>query len=114
LRKNLVSQLVEQIAQQQHVQLKVSYRIDSLQTMKSLVQQGLAQAILPWSTITAEIASGHLVARLIVDPPLIRTLNILRPMGAPAATVSNAVLSSLRNIIRGYEPPATEAPQTRN
>jgi len=100
--KNFISQLIEDTARQHGIDLKPAYRIDSLQAMKDVMRKGIAQAILPWSTISEEVEAGELVARLIVEPHLIRTLHILRPVGVPAATVSNAILSRLRDIVRDY------------
>jgi LysR family nitrogen assimilation transcriptional regulator len=100
--KNFISQLVHSAATRGGLELKILYRIDSMSGVKNVVRQGLAQAILPWSTIEAEVEAGEFIARPLSDPPLTRTLHIWRPIGAPAAVVTKSVLTCLRKNIREY------------
>lgn len=59
--------------------LHVAFQIESVDAIKGLITDGTACAALPFGTVAREVKAGTLIARRIINPPLTRTLFLLRP-----------------------------------
>lgn len=57
--------------------VNVRFTIQSLETIKTLVERGLATSIVPYGTVAEEIAAGTIVAHTIESPALTRTLYLV-------------------------------------
>lgn len=56
------------------IDVKPAYQVQSMQGIKTLIQHGLAQSIMPYGIVAEQIASGELAARRIIQPTVRRTL----------------------------------------
>lgn len=71
---------------------RVAFSLDSMPAIKDVVTRGLACAILPHSAVMHEVAAGTLVIRPVIDPPLTRTLYLVRPADAEPNATTGPVL----------------------
>ncbi len=72
--------------------LNVAFRIESMQAIKDTVALNAAAAVLPLVAVTRDVEAGTVIARPIVNPPLVRTLYILQPTGRhPSASERTAL-----------------------
>ena len=81
-----------------HLPLKVAYQIESMDAIKGLILEGNACAVLPYGTVAREVEAGTLIARRIVNPPLVRTLYLIQPSGRPKPAHAGSAL----HIIQGF------------
>jgi LysR family nitrogen assimilation transcriptional regulator len=72
-----VQQKVMQAAEYLSLVAKVAFEVQSVQAMKILVRDGLAASIMPYGSAAAELTSGRLVGRRIIEPRLSRTLYLV-------------------------------------
>ena len=89
-RDDSVSQLVVQLAQEQSCPLHIAYEVQSLRAVKNLVAKGIAATVMPYGAAEGELRSGVLKARLIVDPPVTRTLSFIYARENEALVASKA------------------------
>lgn len=68
--------MLEEAARQRGVMPDISFRIDGIAPILSLVREGLGFTCLPYSAVASRIANGELRARPIVDPLLPGVLSI--------------------------------------
>jgi DNA-binding transcriptional LysR family regulator len=68
---------------------------DSFRVLTSLVEEGLGFALLPPSSVHAEVADGRLETA-VVSKPMTRELIFASPIDRPASTASLAVTALLR------------------
>lgn len=88
--QDYLRQRVEQSMRLQEKSLKISFEVESMTAMKEMIINGMASGILPLGNITREVASGAIVARPIVDPPIARHLYALAnadPASRPALRI---------------------------
>ncbi len=89
---DLVRRLITDTMTAHGLSPKVAFSLESMQAMKDVVMRGLACAILPHSAVAREVAAGALVLRPVVEPPLTRTLYVVRRAeGEPGATLRAAL-----------------------
>ncbi|MCC2613808.1 LysR family transcriptional regulator [Neorhizobium sp. Rsf11] len=77
--KGQIIHLLKEAMAQFDLPLNVAFQIESMDAIKGLITDGTACAALPFGTVTREVKAGTLIARRIVNPPLTRTLFLLRP-----------------------------------
>jgi LysR family transcriptional regulator, nitrogen assimilation regulatory protein len=70
-------QMVAEAAEQLSIVPRVTFEVQSVQAMKILVGDGLAASIMPYGSAAAELTSGRLVGRRIIQPRLTRTLYLV-------------------------------------
>lgn len=78
-REDAVARIVSSIAQRLGWGLNVTYEVQSIRAVKNLVAKGVAGAIMPYGAADAELKSGAIVARHIVNPAVVRTLMFVYP-----------------------------------
>lgn len=88
--------LIEHAAAQRKIKLDVQLEADSFRVLTSLVAAGLGFALLPPSSVYAEVADGRLETA-VVSKPMTRELIFASPIDRPASTASLAVTALLRD-----------------
>ncbi|MCJ8024264.1 LysR family transcriptional regulator [Shinella yambaruensis] len=78
--KGQIIQLLKEAMVEFDLPLNVAFQIESMDAIKGLITDGTACAVLPFGTVAREVKAGTLIARRIVNPPLTRTLFLLRPV----------------------------------
>ncbi|WP_082359162.1 LysR family transcriptional regulator [Bosea sp. AAP35] len=71
-----VRSLVDRMAAEHELVIRLEHEIRSISGIKALIARGPAAGILPFGTVLAEVAAGTLRARPIVAPVLRRTLHL--------------------------------------
>jgi LysR family nitrogen assimilation transcriptional regulator len=72
--RDFIWKAVHETAARLSINVKPTYHVQSMQGIKTLIQHGLAQSIMPYGIVAEQIASGELVARRIVQPSVRLTL----------------------------------------
>ncbi|TPQ30076.1 transcriptional regulator [Bradyrhizobium guangdongense] len=90
--------LIEHAAAQKKIKLDVKLEADSFRVLTSLVEEGLGFALLPPSSVHAEVAAGRLEAAPI-SKPMSRELIVASPIDRPVSTATAAVTTLLREEI---------------
>jgi DNA-binding transcriptional LysR family regulator len=87
--------LIEHAAAQRKIKLNVQLEADSFRVLTSLVEEGLGFALLPPSSVHAEVASGRLETAAI-SKPMTRELIVASPIDRSVSTATIAVTALLR------------------
>ncbi len=82
--------LVEKAAEEQGIDLQVACEVDSVATMRELVEAGVGATILPFGAVQDAVRSKRLCAVRIARPRISRTLHLAR---SSRAVQSNAALA---------------------
>jgi LysR family nitrogen assimilation transcriptional regulator len=96
--KDSVRRAVEQAARRQDIPLIALYEIQSVTAIRDLVRRGAARSILPLGTVHREMQAGELIVRPIVDPPISRTLFLIRIRGREEIGPERELVGLLRRI----------------
>jgi len=88
--------LIEHAAAQRKIKLNVQLEADSFRVLTSLVEEGLGFALLPPSSVHAEVASGRLETAAI-SKPMTRELIVASPVDRSVSTATLAVTALLRD-----------------
>src|ERR1700754_3550868 len=88
--------LIEHAAAQKKLKLDVQVEADSFRVLTSLVEEGLGYALLPPSSLRAEVADGRLEVATIAKPAPMRELTIASPIEHPGSTAITLVTDLLR------------------
>ncbi len=97
-----VRQQVLATARRLAMRLDVILDVSSVSMMKHMVANGDAAAVMPYGNVVDEIARGHIVGRRIVNPPLARTLYLVRPLRRAQFTYEAEVLELLASATRHF------------
>ena len=68
--------LVEQAAEQRDIEIRVSCEVDSVATVRELVEAGVGATILPIGAVLDAVRAGRLQAVRIARPRISRTLHL--------------------------------------
>lgn len=109
---NVARRLLEDAAQRLGLELNVAVEMDSVYSLKELVEQGVADTVLPYGAVARMMAEGRLRARRIVEPELTRLLALVRLARRPVARADLALDALIRQVIleKAKEFPGTWAP----
>ncbi len=88
--------LIEHAAAKKKLKLDVQIEADSFRVLTSLVEEGLGYALLPPSSVRAEVADGRLEIATISKPAPMRELTIASPIEHPGSTAITLVTDLLR------------------
>jgi LysR family nitrogen assimilation transcriptional regulator len=80
-----VRYVVESEARRLGVGVNVRFELESVGLVKAFVGHGVGAAILPFSCVANEVATGALSASRIVEPEVMRTLSLVRRAGGAEA-----------------------------
>jgi len=97
-----VRQQVLATAKRLAIDLDVILDVSSVSMMKNMVARGDATAVMPYGNVFDEIASGRIVGRRIADPPLKRTLYLVRALRRAPFAAESGVLRLLAQVSRQY------------
>ena len=81
------------------VRLKVEIEINDNETMRLMVQQGVAASILPYSSVARECARGLLAAHRITGDGVFRTLALGVRASRSASLARDAVIRTLSEVV---------------
>jgi LysR family nitrogen assimilation transcriptional regulator len=87
-----VRQQVLATAKRLAVPLEVMLDVSSVSLMRNLIAHGDAAAVMPYGNVVEDIAQGRIAGRRIVDPPLKRTLYLVRAARRAAFTYEDGLL----------------------
>ena len=97
-----VRQQVLATAKRLAMPLHVTLDVSSVSMMKNMVAQGDAAAVMPYGNVVDEIVRGRIVGLRIAQPPLKRTLYLVRPARRAAFADEQGVLQLVARIGRLY------------
>jgi LysR family nitrogen assimilation transcriptional regulator len=86
-----VRQQVLATAKRLALSLDVILDVSSVSMMKNMVARGDAAAVMPYGNVIDDIAAGRIVGRRLADPPLTRTLYLVRAMRRAPFTEEKAL-----------------------
>jgi LysR family nitrogen assimilation transcriptional regulator len=105
--QNSIRQVVEEAARSIDLPVIGSYEIGSLQAARDIARRGIAGAIVPFGGVADDLRSAELSVRMIVSPPLVRTLYLMhkgaRPVSSIEAALIRIVTNALQSAVRGFE-----------
>ena len=76
--RDVVRQQLDATAQRLALTINIVLDVTAISAVKSLVAHGDGATVMPYGTVAADVNSGRLKVRRIVDPPLKRTLYFAR------------------------------------
>jgi DNA-binding transcriptional LysR family regulator len=82
---------------EKNLDLNPVMEIDNVETIKRAVEMGIGVAILPSSTVMAEVAQGSLVAKPFAEGPVSRPIGLLIRKGKYLDRASAAVLDAFKH-----------------
>jgi LysR family nitrogen assimilation transcriptional regulator len=97
-----VRQQVLATAKRLALDLDVILDVSSVSMMKNMVARGDATAVMPYGNVFDEIAAGRIVGRRIANPPLKRTLYLVRAMRRAPFAEESGVLRLLADASQRY------------
>ena len=77
----------------------VAFEINSVSTIRELVESGIGSTILPYAAVARAVASGRLTAARIIRPRISRTLSLAYASGHVETNVSRAVRQIVDRVI---------------
>ena len=90
---------VEDTAREKGFTINVSFEIDSVATMRDLVEGGLGRTILPYAAVQQAVQSNRLFASQIVRPKVPRTLHFAYAASHMENNASRAVRKIIDHVI---------------
>ena len=97
-----VRQQVLSAARRLALEVRVQLDVSSISTIKNIVMQGEAAAVVPYGNVRDDLLRGSLQARRITDPGLRRTLYLVRSRKRAAMRHESALLDLLGRCTQVY------------
>ena len=97
-----VRQQVLATAKRLALKLDVILDVSSVSMMKNMVAHGDAAAVMPYGNVIDDIRLGRIIGRRIVNPPLTRTLYLIRPLHRAPFQYEAQVLELLSRVSVQY------------
>ena len=91
--------LTEEAATRSEKMLNIALEIDSVQTMKVLVERGLGYTVLPFGAVQSEVAEGRLSASRVRGPDLSRTLCVVYSRRRPSSKAFTTLHHQIRRLV---------------
>jgi DNA-binding transcriptional LysR family regulator len=88
---------LDRLFREKNLDLNPVMEIDNVETIKRAVEMGIGVAILPSSTVMAEVAQGSLVAKPFAEGPVSRPIGLLIRKGKYLDRASAAVLDAFKH-----------------
>lgn len=82
---------IEDTARERGVKIDVAFEIDSVSTMRELVEGGLGWSVLPFAAVQQSVSAGRLTVAQIVRPRISRTLHLAYASSFSENNASRAV-----------------------
>lgn len=99
-RQHGLRDMIDRLAREHRISLRVQVEIDALSQMKLLVRHGVGHTILPLPAVRDEIARGELVALPIVEPCITRTIYVAKASDRPQTPAVLATVRILEECVR--------------
>jgi LysR family nitrogen assimilation transcriptional regulator len=96
-----IRQIVERTAAARKLALDIAVEIVAFPAVLDLVERRVGATVLPLPDVAEHVRAGRLVARPIVDPPLQRTLLLVRDAHRPLGRAESAVAAMIRALVAG-------------
>lgn len=90
---------LEETARERDLEIDVSFEIDSVATIRDMVEAGLGSAVLPFAVVQQAVDSGRLFAAQITRPRIPRTLNFAYASAHHENNASRAVRGVIDTVI---------------
>ena len=90
---------VEETARDCRLKVDIAFEIDSVSTMRELVEGGLGWTVLPFASVAPSVAAGRLVAAPIARPRMSRTLSFAYASSHSENNASRAVREAIDRVI---------------
>ena len=90
---------IEAAAGKRELSVDVAFEINSVSTIRELVESGIGSTILPYAAVARAVASGRLAAARITRPRISRTLSLAYASGHVETNVSRAVRQIVDRVI---------------
>ena len=100
--RSVLRQIIESEARRLSLELRISYEIHSVSSMKALVARGAAATIMPFSLAAEELASGKLAGWRIDRPALTRTLYAVRNRNPAPILGDERVIAHINGLLDAY------------
>lgn len=94
-----IRQMLERSMAKRGIRATVKHEIESMSTMKRLVEDGVGYAVSTWSSVAAEVAGKRLSAARIIDPVLTRGLALARARNQPPTAAASVVEQEILRLV---------------
>ncbi|GEM_PF-1523314 len=91
-----VDKNVAEIAYTNEVDVRVQKNTVAIRILIKLVKEGLANSVVPWTTIYDSVNTKEIMAAKIVNPPVTRTLNLISPTNRHQTHATRVVMELVR------------------
>jgi LysR family nitrogen assimilation transcriptional regulator len=98
LRLDGIRKIIETAAAPLQQKPRIAFQVQSPQTLKILIIDHSVASILPYGLAFSELRSGVLAAQRVIDPPLVRTLYLVRTEQRLSAQNEVALAALLESI----------------
>ncbi len=98
-------QRLQALAGQAGLELSVRYEIGAIGTIVAMVEQSIACAVLPHGAVERHIASGRIMARLIVEPEVLMTMAVVRSAKRPLSKAHILIRGLIADIVAAERSP---------
>jgi LysR family nitrogen assimilation transcriptional regulator len=95
--------LLEDVAATAGVTLTVAFEMQSVSTVKELVEQGVGATVLPLGAVRREVNQGLLQAQRIVDPAVTRMVHLLHSSRRPLSRAEEEIMRIILDVAREVE-----------
>lgn len=92
--------IIDEACRPKNLSLKVVAEIDSLTSVKRVVELGIGRTILPLASVADEVAAGRLRAAPIADPGMTRRVVLATNVSRPSTRAAAAVSALTRELFR--------------
>ena len=108
-RQHGLRDMIDRLARDHRISLRVQVEIDALSQMKLLVRHGVGYTILPLHAVRDEVARGELKAIPICEPCISRTIYVAKASDRPQSPAVAATIRILEACVRRQQLDATPA-----
>lgn len=107
-RQHGLRDMIDRLAREHRLSLRVQVEIDAMSQMKLLVRHGVGCTVLPLPAVAEEIRRGELRAVPIVEPAIDRTIYVANASDRPQSPAVAATVRILERCVQGLVavPPA--------
>jgi LysR family nitrogen assimilation transcriptional regulator len=91
-------EMLEAYAARLGIHLKIRFEVQSISTMKELVEQGICATVLSYGAVARECEKGRLIATEIVNPSVKRIAYLAYSLRRPRSKTKDAALAFIREL----------------
>jgi len=94
-----IRRMVDQSLNAIGVRAAVAHEVESMSTMKRLVEDGVGYTVTTWSSVAREVRERRLTAAKVVDPVLTRGLVLSGTRHHPCTAAARAVMAQVTSLV---------------